>query len=42
MMRTVRQQSGTMTLHRVPRGRVRNNNETIEFFHDTWNVFSSR
>jgi hypothetical protein len=42
MMRTVREQSGTMTLHRVPRGRVRNNNETIEFFRDTWNVFSSR
>jgi hypothetical protein len=42
MMRTVRQQSGTLTLHRVPRGRMRNNNETIEFFHDTWNVFSSR
>ena len=42
MMRTVRQQSGTLTLHRVPRGRMRNNNETIEFFHDTWNIFSSR
>lgn len=42
MMRTVRQQSGTMSLHRVPRGRTYHNNETVEFFRDTWNVFSSR
>ena len=42
MMRTVRQQRGTMTLHDVPEGRQNNNNETIEFFSDTWNVFSPR
>jgi hypothetical protein len=40
MMRTVRQQWGTMTLYDVPRGSVRNNTETIKFFRDTWNVFS--
>jgi hypothetical protein len=42
MMRTVRQQAGTMSLHRVPRGRTYHNNEVVEYFHDTWNVFSSR
>jgi hypothetical protein len=42
MMRTVRQQSGTMTLHDVPNGRRHNNNEAIEFFIDSWNVFSRR
>ena len=42
MMRTVRQQYGTMTLHDVPNGRRHNNNETIEFFSDSWNVFSPR
>jgi Glycosyl transferase family 2. len=42
MMRTVRQQSGTMTLHDVPNGRRHNNNEAIAFFSDTWNVFSPR
>jgi hypothetical protein len=42
MMRTVPQQRRTMTLHDVPRGRRQNNNETIEFFADTWNVFSPR
>jgi hypothetical protein len=42
MMRTVRQQSGTMTLHDVPNGRRHNNNEAIAFFSDTWNVFSHR
>jgi Glycosyl transferase family 2 len=41
MMRTVRQQSGTMSLHRVPRDRTYHNNETVEYFRDTWNVFSS-
>jgi hypothetical protein len=40
MMRTVRQQSGTMSLHWAPRGRTRYNNETIQFFRDDWNVFS--
>ena len=42
MMRTARQQAGTMSLHRVPRGRTYHNNEVVEYFHDTWNVFSSR
>ncbi|MEY2530131.1 MAG: hypothetical protein QOI96_216 [Verrucomicrobiota bacterium] len=42
MMRTARQQSGTMTLHDVPKGRRHNNNEAIAFFSDTWNVFSPR
>ena len=41
MMRTVRQQAGTMSLHRVPRGRTYHNNEVVEYFRDTWNVFSS-
>lgn len=40
MMRTVRQQWGTMTLYDVPRGSGRNNTEAIKFFRDTWNVFS--
>jgi hypothetical protein len=42
MMRTVRQQSDTMTLHDVPNGRRYNNNETIAFFRETWTVFSER
>lgn len=40
MMRSVRQQWGTMTLYDVPKGPVRSNSEAIEFFRDTWNVFS--
>ena len=40
MMRTVRRQWGTMTLYDVPNGPVRSNTEAIEFFRDTWNVFS--
>jgi hypothetical protein len=42
MMRTTRQQAGTMTLHDVPNGRRQSNNETIAFFKETWNVFSPR
>lgn len=42
MMRTVRIQSGTMTLHDVPKGRRHNNNQTIAFFNDTWDVISPR
>ena len=42
MMRTARQQAGTMSLHRVPRGRTYHNNEVVEYFRNTWNVFSSR
>jgi hypothetical protein len=40
MMRSVRQQSGTMSLYDVPKGSVRSNTETIKFFRDTWNVLS--
>ena len=40
MMRTVPRQWGTMTLYDVPNGPVRSNTEAIEFFRDTWNVFS--
>jgi hypothetical protein len=42
MMRTVRQQLGTMTLHDVPNGRRHNNNEAIAFFSDSWKIFSPR
>jgi hypothetical protein len=42
MMRTARQQIGTMSLHRVPEGRTYHNNEVVEYFRDTWNVVSSR
>jgi hypothetical protein len=42
MMRAVDQQSGTMTLHDVPNGRLQSNKEVIAFFRDTWNVFSER
>ena len=42
MMRPVRQQSGTMSLHRVPRGRTYHNNQVVAYFRDSWNVFSSR
>src|SRR5260370_35654157 len=35
MMRTVRQQTGTMSLHLVPRGRTYHNNEIVEYFRDT-------
>jgi len=41
-MRTVFRQRWTMTLHDVPNGRWHNNNETIAFFADSWNVFSPR
>lgn len=39
MMRAVRRQSGTMTLHDVPNGRRYSNNEAIAFFRDTSNIF---
>ena len=42
MMRSVRKQSGTMTLHDVPNGRQHNNNETIQFFRESWKVFAPR
>ncbi|PYL55263.1 MAG: hypothetical protein DMF29_03375 [Verrucomicrobia bacterium] len=40
MMRTVREQSGTMTLYDVPKGSVRSNTEVIRFFRDAWDAFS--
>jgi hypothetical protein len=42
MMRTVRAQKRTMTLHDVPQGRRKNNNETIAYFAESWNLFSPR
>jgi hypothetical protein len=42
MMWAVRAQRGTMMLCDVPNGAVRSNTEVINFFRDTWNVFSSR
>jgi hypothetical protein len=42
MMRTARAQRGTMTLHQVPDGRRKSNNETIAYFADTWRHFSPR
>lgn len=40
MMRSVIGQRWTLSLHDVPNGRQFNNNETIKFFQDTWNVFA--
>ena len=42
MMRSVRQQRRTLSLHDVPNGRQHNNNETIAFFGDAWDVFAPR
>jgi glycosyl transferase family 2 len=42
MMRSVWRQRRTLTLHDVPNGRQQNNNETIAFFRDSWDVFASR
>ena len=41
MMRTALRQLGTMTLHDVPKGRRHHNNQTIEFFSESWKVFTS-
>ena len=41
MMRSVRAQSGTMTLYHVPKGVTRANTEVIKFFRDTWKPLSS-
>src|SRR5438128_2363265 len=38
MMRTARQQAGTMSLHRVPWGRTDHNHEVVEYFLDTLNL----
>lgn len=40
MMRSVRRQRRTLSLHDVPNGRQNNNNETIAFFKDAWDVFA--
>jgi hypothetical protein len=42
MMRTVFRQRWTMSLHDVPNGRKRNNNELMAFFSDSWKIFSPR
>jgi len=42
MMRSVRRQRRTLSLHDVPNGRQHNNNETIAFFGDAWDVFAPR
>jgi hypothetical protein len=42
MMRSVLRQHRTLSLHDVPNGRQHNNNETIAFFGDTWDVLASR
>jgi hypothetical protein len=41
MMRSVWRQRRTLSLHDVPDGRQQNNNETIAFFRDSWDVFPS-
>ena len=41
MMRSVFRQRWTLSLHDVPEGRQYNNNETIAFFADAWDVFAS-
>jgi Glycosyl transferase family 2 len=41
MMRSVFRQGRTLSLHDVPDGRQYNNNETIAFFSDAWDVFAS-
>jgi hypothetical protein len=42
MMRSVRRQRRTLSLHDVPNGRQHNNNETIAFFGNAWDVFAPR
>ena len=42
MMRSVLRQHRTLSLHDVPNGRQHNNNQTIAFFGDTWDVVASR
>ncbi len=41
MMRSVLRQHRTISLHDVPNGRQYNNNETIAFFGNAWDVFAS-
>jgi hypothetical protein len=40
MMRSVWRQRRTLSLHDVPNGRQRNNNATIAFFEDAWDIFA--
>jgi hypothetical protein len=40
-LRRVRRQRRTLSLHHVPNGRQHNNNETIAFFRDAWDVLAS-
>lgn len=42
MMRGVRRQRSTLSLHDVPNGRQHNNNETIAFFEGAWDIFAPR
>jgi hypothetical protein len=42
MMRSVWRQRRTLSLHDVPNGRQHNNNETIAFFGDAWDIFAPR
>jgi hypothetical protein len=41
MMRSVLRQNGTLSLHDVSPSRQYNNNETIAFFRDAWDIFAS-
>jgi glycosyl transferase family 2 len=41
VMRSVFRQRRTLSLHDVPAGRQYNNNETIAFFGDAWDVFAA-
>ena len=41
MMRSVWRQLRTLSMHDVPNGRQPNNNETVAFFRDNWDVFAS-
>jgi hypothetical protein len=40
MMRSVWRQRRTLLMHDVANGRQQNNNETIPFFRDNWDVFT--
>ena len=42
MMRSVWRQRRTLSLHDVPNGLQHNNNQTIAFFEDAWDVFAPR
>lgn len=42
MMRSAARQLGTQTLHEIPGGRRRSNNETIQYFRESWKVMATR